>query len=239
MEENKENAKEFKVKKQEKKKETIGVKFLKILFILIGIFAVAYVMIVIRNTIIFNQILQKNAQYDNVTNYSYTTSHYEDNSKVDTETKTYRKDDIVKVYHKWNNNNLIMWKDSKNNEGLAIAPEYKKIVIDDPDNLVIGYMPEIQSFYTEKEYRKIAILMSIMYSEKVNGEDCYVINQGNSKEWISKETGLIMKRQDGYVQRENEKKRNSYIEYTDWRINEITDEEVAKPDLTGYTKVVP
>ena len=52
------------------------------------------------------------------------------------------------------------------------------------------------------EYKIYATLSSIIYTDK----NCYVIMMGcNNKTWVNKETGEVLKRQDGIIKSENSK----------------------------------
>ena len=62
-------------------------------------------------------------------------------------------------------------------------------------------------------------------SENVNGVDCYKVCIGQEKAWYSKENGMIIKYINGSLDED----------YSDWKFNELTDEDVARPNLLGFT----
>ncbi len=80
-------------------------------------------------------------------------------------------------------------------------------------------------------------LMAIRYAitdEKCNGKQCYKITlDENCSVWIDKETGLTVKIKNGFHRNENGVEKDSNIEYF-YEFGIVTDEDVKKPDLTGY-----
>lgn len=224
-----------KKEKQKKKKEAgVGIKILKIILILVAILALAYVFIVIRNYILLQQITKKTAQYIGITNYSYEAHFYKENSgqPVD-KMKVTRKDHILKIELGTNTKNLILWKNFNTNEGLLLLPETKICIVSDTDKLLLGELPLSNVAYANKWYQKTIALTSMISLATVEEQECYVLNSFGYQEWIHKETGLITKLQNSYLLEGKEEK--EYTLYTNWKLNETTEEQVAKPDLTDYT----
>lgn len=52
--------------------------------------------------------------------------------------------------------------------------------------------------------------------------------------WVNKETGLRVKEYNGTVEKDGVKY-DQIIEYKDYKFDELTDEDLARPNLTGYT----
>ena len=80
---------------------------------------------------------------------------------------------------------------------------------------------------------------NILITPKIPDEDqdknCYVIMMGcNNKTWVNKETGEVLKRQDGIIKSENNKANPAMIYYNNWKINELTEEDMAKPDISSF-----
>ena len=56
----------------------------------------------------------------------------------------------------------------------------------------------------------------------------------NNKTWVNKETGEVLKRQAGIIKNENNKANPAMIYYNNWKINELTEEDMAKPDISSF-----
>ena len=52
--------------------------------------------------------------------------------------------------------------------------------------------------------------------------------------WVNKETGLRVKEYNGTVEKDGVKY-DQIIEYKDYKFDELTDEDLARPNLIGYT----
>ena len=72
--------------------------------------------------------------------------------------------------------------------------------------------------------------MYFITSETVNGIDCYKVTWiiGGETAWYNKENGRVVKtaikgQKEDYV-----------TEYSNWKFNELTDEDMSRPNLMGY-----
>lgn len=230
---------EEKSKKETKAKEPkkeIGVKIVKVIVIIIFILILLFAINMLRNYCILRDIINKAQEYKGITDYSYTVNSYvgtEENQR--TYTQLTKKGDISKVTIQSQTVNVIFWRDEKANETLLIVPEEKRAIHYDSATLIV--QPSVYNFLQYEamsEHIKILAATTFIYSDIVDGEECYAINQFHSTQWYSKQTGLKVKSKDGYSV-ENGNKIPSYTKYTNWQIGNITEEQVAKPDLTGYT----
>lgn len=213
----------------EKNKEGLKV-FSKIgkavLWILI-VFIVLYIINIIRNVIILSDILEKESIILSSNNI-----YYETTSDTGIESKFYKKDEIEMFDTKVNENRIIKWRNINTNEGIIISPNSKVAYNVRADEIVGFNIPLLVHSINEiGEYKIYATLSSIIYTDK----NCYVIMmECNNKTWVNKETGEVLKRQDGIIKSENNKANPAMIYYNNWKINELTEEDMAKPDISSF-----
>ena len=226
QEKKEESSSTFKKVKSKKLKKKSKHTFLKLILILIIILIIAYFVFFIRNYLIINDIRNKASKYNNITNYSYITlNKYENDSS--TAITFIRKDNNIRyeiVDTNKEENTITIWKDLDTKEAITSFP-YQKVAIKSNEEDVIniaGTVP-FEFAYYGNEINGLG-LFSLIYTEEYNDKECYVIDLGdNYKKWIEKDTGLILKTQNGedYVTQVLNVETNSV-------------EEIYKPDLTGY-----
>lgn len=197
-----------------------------VLWILI-VFIVLYIINMVRNVIILSDILEKESIILSSNNI-----YYETTSDTGMESKFYKKDEIEMFDTKVNENRIIKWRNINTNEGIIILPNSKVAYNVKADEIVGFNIPLLVHSINEiGEYKIYATLSSIIYTDK----NCYVIMmECNNKTWVNKETGEVLKRQDGIIKSENNKANPAMIYYNNWRINELTEEDMAKPDISSF-----
>lgn len=209
-----------KVKKQSK--HTV----LKLILILIIILIIAYFAFFIRNYLIINDIRNKASKYNNMTNYSYITLNKHENGSSSAITFI-KKDNNIRyeiVDTNKEENTITIWKDLETKEGITSFPYQKVAVKGNEEDMIniTGTVPFEFAYYGD-EINGLG-LFSLIYTEEYNDKECYVIDLGdNHKKWIEKDTGIILKTQNG---------ENSVTQLLNVEINNV--DEVYKPDLTGY-----
>lgn len=226
QEKKEESSSTFKKVKSKKLKKKSKHTFLKLILILIIILIIAYFVFFIRNYLIINDIRNKASKYNNITNYSYITlNKYENDSS--TAITFIRKDNNIRyeiIDTNKEENAITIWKDLETKEAITSFP-YKKIAIKGNEEDMInitGTVPFEFAYYGD-EINGLG-LFSLIYTEEYNDKECYVIDLGNNfKKWVEKDTGIILKTQNGekYVTQVLNVETNSV-------------EEIYKPDLTGY-----
>lgn len=226
QEKKEESSSTFKKVKSKKLKKKSKHTFLKLILILIIILIIAYFVFFIRNYLIINDIRNKASKYNNITNYSYITlNKYENDSS--TAITFIRKDNNIRyeiVDTNKEENTITIWKDLDTKEAITSFP-YKKIAIKGNEEDMInitGTVPFEFAYYGD-EINGLG-LFSLIYTGEYNDKECYVIDLGNNfKKWVEKDTGIILKTQNGekYVTQVLNVETNSV-------------EEIYKPDLTGY-----
>ena len=217
-------------KKVKEKEPSKGKTALKVVFILIFIILLAVALNWTRNYLIMSDILEKMSQYENMQNYAYTISQ-----NTGETTKLAVKDNIYKMtYTTDGTEKLIAWVNTDTDEMISAFPEVQRV------SYSIHVITVNNPFSTEilqgwRDNILYLALTSFISSENVNGQDCYVINRfQDGKLWVNKETGIKAKAEEGSTI-DNGITMPLIVEYTDWKINTITDEDVEKPDLVGYT----
>ena len=226
QEKKEESSSTFKKVKSKKLKKKSKHTFLKLILILIIILIIAYFVFFIRNYLIINDIRNKASKYNNITNYSYITlNKYENDSS--TAITFIRKDNNIRyeiIDTNKEENAITIWKDLETKEAITSFP-YKKIAIKGNEEDMInitGTVPFEFAYYGD-EINGLG-LFSLIYTEEYNDKECYVIDLGNNfKKWVEKDTGIILKTQNG----------EKYVtQVLNVEINSV--EEIYKPDLTGY-----
>lgn len=213
--------KEENFKKVETKTKQSKHGFAKAILVLIGILVIVYLVFVIRNYFILKDIKEKASAYKNITNYTYTVKSDE------VETTITKKENLTRVELNQfgeEERHAIIWSDSNTKEGVISFPEQKTATLANFSDMVANapfvYATDIYSGI-EADGK---ILYTWIYTDEFNGKKCYVLCYGkNDKEWIEKDTGLLVKREiDGM----------KTTEYTNIQTNTV--KEVYKPDLTGF-----
>lgn len=218
------NMKKEKLEKKEKK-EGPGHKVAKFILVIIAILICAYVVFVTRNSLILKDIKKKVSEYKDITNYSYSVKAI--NGEIETEYTLTKKDKIERadINNITNPNaNMIIYKDFNNNEGIVVFKSQNKAIksLADKTSTFMSEMP-FEYAYIDDTINGI-MLYAWIYTENVNGKDCYVIQLDKDlKTWVEKDTGLVVKEQWG---------ENNFTEITKIELNNV--EEIYKPDLTGY-----
>ena len=209
-----------------------GKKLLKILSIIIIVLVILFCIHIIRNFIIINKIFNKQAEYKDVNNYSYTSEYYsakEDDEK--TVIETYYKDGKSKLIRK-GEKEISVFYDNDTKECIFVDNEEKEATIDYSETM-LGVEKPI-ALETTLQEKLLMALLSFIRTETVNGEECYYITQGDyNKSYVSKETGIGIKNISGKAVIDG-KEYDSITEIKNWKINQVIDENVTVPDISEY-----
>mgnify|MGYP005760906743 FL=1 len=229
IEENKKDDMTFRkvenVKVKKEVKEGPVQKIFKAVLLVIAILIAIYCVFISRNILILNSIQSKARQYIDLKNYSYeTTGNLTDG--YTSEFKFSKKDDITRTeatYFSDTEKSFIIWRNKNENQGILVYPKQQEAIETtfEQSDFGVGNFP-IQLAFAGDTIKLLAF-SSIISSEEVNGKDCYVIQiSQNSKKWVDKETGLVLK----------EEINGMTTEIVDVQIDTV--KEIYKPDLTGY-----
>ena len=213
------------VKKVEKKKKHTGLKFVLILIIIaIVLFLVHY----LRNYIIVSKIFNERAKYKDVTNYSYCNTQNDGEDAVKTE--YYKKDNTAVIFIK--NRNFLVWSNKDLNQSIILNYDKMEAIVKSDvflegtiDSTPVDNGVAVLGMFKDAQMYKGFSFVYFITSEKINGVDCYKVSIGKEKAWYSKENGMLVKYINGSLN----------ADYSDWKFNEVKDEDVARPNLMGFS----
>lgn len=198
-------------------------KVLKAILILIGIIVVLYFIFAMRNAVILNDIISRTGTYKNIDNYTYQVVSKTGDTELNI--TCLRMGNIERLDIKNESDarkNVIAWKNYDTNEGILAFPGNNTAVLNNANSINFGQFP-IDIAFSGNDIIGLG-LTAFIYSENLNGKDCYVITVGeDSKIWIEKDTGLVLKKQY-----------NDKISVECISFEEDSVKEIYKPDLTGY-----
>lgn len=200
--------------KKEKVFKIIGVIIL-ILFILAFIYF-------IRNLIIVNKITTAYNDFFSSNNYSYSVIY--DNGKY----KCYFKDG--KNLENFMSNgkiSTIIWSNKNAQENMIIYPN--SLTANTTNSEIPTFIDIINSLVSNNNLDKIyRALTFYIDTAEINGEICYVFHPlvgiTSNTYYFSKETGNVVRCLIG----------NLTFDFMDFETNSVTDNDVLKPNLTGY-----
>ncbi len=210
---------------------------------IIGVSLIILVAIFIGNTIrkfyIFNTYMAVTNEYSTKDNYKKVLIQYEED-ELNFAVMGCKKDNkiLVKMYSE-DNTKTIAYYDEKTQESILkfdIGNDKVAIVKqDDKPSVFVSSMGYIENFTEVSAWQNFLLaLQSNVISENYKGKECYKITTyGEVEQWVDKETGLIIRQSSGYYQSKDGTMTRLYHEYT-YQFGTVTDEDVAKPDLTGY-----
>lgn len=139
----------------------------------------------------------------------------------------WRKGTICKMNtrQKNGNGNLTFWKDTSNGEAYVFYEgDIKKYSVDKGG--MIASLPTVSFDADDEKTRLLIASMPMLWigTGKYDNIDCYVFEIEGHKEYVEKETGLVL----GIFQN------NKQIRSVEYEFGEVTDEDVLKPDLSRY-----
>lgn len=218
------------MEKNDKNKNIIQ-KVGKIILCIVIILIILFVMNIIRNNIILSDVLKKESSILLSNNI-----YYEITDREEKTSKFYKKDGIEMLDITTNGHRMIQWRNTNTNEGVIVYPQ-AKIAINTKADEMLGFNVPLLVYSSDEieMYRKCMMLSCVIYTEKLNDIPCYVImNDFNNKTWVAKETGVVLKRQSGTIENESGEKSSAITYYNNWKINELTESDLKKPDVSGF-----
>lgn len=202
--------------KKYNKKMKIWKKLLLIVFVLLVIYAIS----VGYKLSILNKIAEKNEESKNLENYYYYSI------ANDTLMEYFKKDGIIKmnVRQARGNGNITFWKDSNTGEQLIFWNETK--LYDKAEGGILESTPASMFASPDSTANIMMAIHPLVFigTQKYNDIECYNIKFNTVYEVISKDKGLLL-----YSNEENNMRNIQY------KFNTVTDNDVAKPNLSEYT----
>lgn len=212
-----------KYRKVENKKHRTGITLKRFIILVFVLVLILGLIIGVRWRILYN--IQENYMKASLKD----NWHYFSDSET-TLMNVYRKDSIWKmnVRQKNGEGNLTFWADMKTGEKYIFWEEPIKRYSIDQGGLITN-LPTASLYTTEENTRVMLATMPMWWigTDKYDGKDCYVIKSLHLDEYIDKETGLLLATFE-------DNKQTTSVEYEFYK---VTDEDVAKPDLSQYEYV--
>ena len=217
-------------------------KILKVIGIIILVLLILFIIHTIRNYIIISKIMEKEAGMIGKTNLSISRITYNEHSpeKINT-SEIHRKDNkIISVIHQ-DDADIIIWNDLDTGENISLLP--RSLVA--TKGSAMSYVVTVPMLFGTSDannfgFKLFSAMTSIITDEKVNDQNCYCIKLNylvsfvQNKSWINKDTGIMVKTTLGYDEIDG-KKYPRYSELKDYSFDSVTDTDVSKPNLIGYT----
>lgn len=216
--------------KVKKPKKRIALKIFAGIAIIVAIVAVLFLINFVRNLAIINDIIAKEKDFKYSTNYSYTSIMYDSNDEENRVTiEHYYKDGKSKMVVDNGENKITVWYDEQTKENIFLNETTKEATVTTSE-----FMLGNELLYFQDEENKIYYAMtSFIINSNIDEKECYEIINLNDVSYINKEDGTVLKGvYKGAIV--NDEKCDSITEYKDWKFNELTDEEMERPNLEGY-----
>ncbi len=203
-------------------------RLLKILCFFILCIFILYIIYSIIKFFKLNSIQNSNLRLQTEKNYSFTIESYDENNKESIEViKCFYKDGkSKKITYKDGKENLIEWQDTTTNENIIVRPTASKASTG-TSKIELVNIPRLE---------KIGLLNSFitsLSSTNLEGINCYIINSRNNTIYIEKDNGFILQRKGANIITDKNQS-NRIINFKDLKFDFVSEEDVSKPDLTGY-----
>ena len=139
----------------------------------------------------------------------------------------WKKDDIVKENTIVINSdtNMTMWKDLNTDEGYTIFNNSNSYLIGAE---TIATEPQANNIYLLDYNNTVLLALNPMIkinTKEYDNKSCWYLKNGQEEVYIDKETGIVL------YNKSEQSGREIKLKYS---INTVTDEDVAKPDLSDY-----
>ena len=212
----------------------LGIVVLLVVAIFIGM--KIYHFIVIRN--IYEAI--ENFRSESNRYYLTTITSYNEMKKTE---EILLKDNIAKWNEQIDNiDEYCKWRDSELNKEYLIYLQSQKFKLNNLLTTQIDFLknlPDIVLEIYQNDKLNIKLLLRIKYILPINynNQKCYKIITNTQTLIVSKDTYLPIYFSTQF--RDSETKHNNITEITyQFKVGEVTDEDIALPDLTGYTEIM-
>ena len=188
------------------------------------IIVVILVILFMWRLITLNNIKKLNEESIKISNIHYVEE--EKNAIVE----IWKKDDIVKENTIVINSdtNMTMWKDLNTDEGYTIFNNSNSYLIGAE---TIATEPQANNIYLVDYNNTILLALNPMIkinTKEYDNKSCWYLKNGQEEIYIDKETGLVLYNKNEQLGQEIKLK---------YSINTVTDEDVAKPDLSEYKNI--
>ena len=177
------------MKKKKTSVKKVAFRIFEILAIAIAIMAILFIVNFVRNYTIINDIIEKQENIKNSTNYSYTTTMYNTVNEDKVIIKHYYKDGKSKMKFNNGENDVTVWYDERTKENIFLDEKEKQANITSSEFMLGNELP-----YFRDEANIIYYSMTFfIINSNLNGKECYEIHDSNSISYIDKESGVLLK----------------------------------------------
>ncbi len=203
------------------KKKKLNCKYFKLCICVILIILLFFIIHVTRNIIIINKLYSKQSKFEKSKNYYYVAEYYSSSEDKNIIEHYYKDGKVMLIL---NDGKIINWYDESTKENVLIDLDEFKADVYKSDYIVGSELP----IYIDEDVKNIDTYVNArITSDKVFEDECYKIEMKMQTVWITKNEGIVVK----IINKSDNEK---VIEYKNWRLNELKDEDVIKPDLTNY-----
>lgn len=210
-------------------------KVLKIIIIIILVILVLFIINTVRNFNIINNIFEKQAKLKECNNYSYIREDYSVNENDEKAImEVYKKDEKNIMINKTNGNNVMVWNNIETKELIFVDLNKLEATVTTSDNGLIGTEVPVSGEISFGEKLFVSV-SSFITNDELNEEKCYCIRQiGSSTTYVSAESGIPLKTIGASKSVIDGKEYDSITEIKEWKTNQLSDKDVARPNLIGY-----
>ncbi len=208
-------------------------RILKIVGVIIFILLLIALVYFIRNFVIINSLAETYDTFFSSNNYAYITT-VDNGAEVSTFKYYYKDGKNVEIWEREGKVVREIWYDINTQERvLCNLNELTANVGNTQDTAMIFTTDGIYSLLKDKSIlEKMRIsFMHFINTETINGEKCYVLKPlygvTSNTYYFNKETKFAVKCHMSFGA--------TKIDFKEWKLDEVTDEDVSKPDLTNYT----
>lgn len=213
-------------------------KVLKVVLIIVLVVIAIIAIYILRNYIIISKISNKQKELANKTNYYYKMEAYRQEEKNDDTTVEYyyyyKDGKGIEKYGNQKNGYYIEWFDNNTKERITIDTSKATAKIYKGEKR--SFMLPTLTFDKSTVKDKLEDSFSYISYEEINGKKCYKIKpfEGiiSNLYYINVEDGTWARISMGNIKGNESNIR--ILDYIDCKYDELTDEDVKKPDLTGY-----
>ena len=228
------------IKVEDKKIDKREVKYIKkfsnkmrILKLILLTLVLIYIAVVLRRTFIMFSLGKKATENQLYSNYYAKLHSYQGDSLNIIESYNKGEDHLTTMTSFSNENQIrkVIYYE-KENEKISLTEFDGKKVLGNSENAVLSHIMPVtyvsNSFLINMQFA----LFNGIDSTYCNGKECYVIKGENYEWYIDKENGLAT-RMIQKVEKGVTRSADLIVDY-EYKFNTVTDEEIAKPDTTGY-----
>lgn len=185
------------------------------------IIVVILVLLFMWRLITLNNIKKLNEESIKISNIYYVE---ESGSTIE---EFWKKDDIIKekINSGLNNSDMTFWKNSNTNEEYTIFESSNTYLIGAEG---MAYEPQANNIYLLDNNNIIILALNPMIkinTKEYDNKSCWYLKDRQEEVYIDKETGIVLYNKNEQLGQEIKLK---------YSINTVTDEDVAKPDLSEY-----